>query len=116
MGKTIEIIILVVLIIITAFFYTKERKKAYLIAKDADERIKKQKEAEAASKVILTVKIDGMMCEKCSQRITEGLSKFGEIAVNLQEKTATITSGEMQDVVEIENTVNELGFTFIGVE
>ena len=116
MAKTIEIIVLVVLIAVTAFFYIKERKKAYLSAKEADENIKKQKEAEAATKVMLTVKIDGMMCEKCAARVTEGLSKFGEISIDLNEKTATIVSDEMQDVVEIENTVNELGYTFQGVE
>ena len=116
MEKTIEIIILVILIAITAFFYIKERKKAYLSAKQADENIKKQKEAEASAKVVLTVKIDGMMCEKCAARVTEGLSKFGEISINLEEKTATIISNEMQDVVEIENTVNELGYKFEGVE
>lgn len=116
MAKTIEIIILVILIAVTAFFYIKERKKAYLSAKEADENIKKQKEAEAAAKVVLTVKIDGMMCQKCAARVTEGLAKFGEITINLEAKTATIISDEMQDVVEIENTVNELGYKFEGVE
>jgi len=116
MPKTVRIIVLVVLIAITAFFYVKERKKAYLSAKEADEKIKKQKEAEEAAKVVLTVKIDGMMCEKCAARVTEGLGKFGEISINLTEKTATIVSDEMQDVQEIENTVNELGYSFQGVE
>ena len=115
-GKMIRIVILIVLIAVTAYFYVKERKKAYLLAKEADEKIRKQKEAAAAAKVVLTVKIDGMMCEKCAARVTEGLSKFGEISINSEEKTATIVSDEMQDVVEIENTVNELGYTFMGVE
>ncbi len=110
------VLILVILIAVTAFFYIKERKKAYLSAKEADENIKKQKEAEAAAKVVLTVKIDGMMCQKCAARVTEGLAKFGEITINLEAKTATIISDEMQDVVEIENTVNELGYKFEGVE
>ena len=115
-GKIIRIIILIVLIIVTAYFYVKERKKAYLLAKEADEKIKKQKEAQEAAKVVLTVKIDGMMCEKCAARVTEGLAKFGDITIDLEAKTATIVSDEMQDVVEIENTVNELGYKFEGVE
>ncbi len=114
--KIVRIVLLVVLILVTAYFYVKERKKAYLIAKEQDEMIKKQKEAEVAAKVVLTVKIDGMMCEKCAARVTEGLKKFGDITINLEEKTATIVSDEMQDVVEIENTVNELGYKFEGVE
>ncbi len=114
--KTVEIIVLVVLIVITAFFYVKERKKAYLIAKETDENIRKQKEAIEASKIVLTVKIEGMMCEKCASRVSEGLGKFGEVSVNLEEKTATIISSEMQDIVEIEETVNELGYKYLGVE
>ena len=114
--KLVRIAILIVLICVTAFFYVKERNKARRIAKEQDEFIKKQKEAEAKAKIVLTVKIDGMMCQKCAARVTEGLGKFGEITINLEEKTATIISSEMQDVVEIEETVNELGYKFEGVE
>lgn len=114
--KIVRIAILIVLIAVTTFYYIKARKQAYLAAKEADENIKKQKEAMEAAKVVLTVKIEGMMCEKCAARVTEVLSKFGEISIDLNEKTATIVSDEMQDVVEIENTVNELGYTFQGVE
>ena len=114
--KIVRIVVLIILICVTAFFYVKERNKARRIAKEQDAMIKKQREAEEKAKIVLTVKIDGMMCEKCAARVKEGLSNFGEISINLEEKTATIISSEMQDVVEIENTVNELGYKFEGVE
>ncbi len=114
--KTIRIIVLVILIAVTAYFYLKERKKAYLLAKEADEKTKAQREAEAKAKIVLTVKIEGMMCQKCASRVTEALEKFGEITIDLENGTATIVSDEMQDVVEIESTVNELGYKFEGIQ
>ena len=110
-GRIIEIIVLIVLIVICAYYYVKARKEAYLNAKAMDEQLKKEK-----SKVFTTVKIDGMMCEKCASRVTEALSNFGEVSINLEEKTATIISDETLDIAEIESTVNELGFKFEGAE
>lgn len=112
-GRTIEIIVLIVLIAITSYFYVKARKEAYQAAKLADEKAKTAKEEKTA--FILTVKIDGMMCEKCAKRVTEGLSKFGEVTINLEEKTAQISSEELSDPVEVENAVTELGYKFEGI-
>lgn len=114
--KIIRIIVLVILIAVTAYFYLKERKKAFLLAQEEDKKAKAQKEAEDKAKIVLTVKIEGMMCQKCASRVTGALKKFGEITIDLENGTATIISDEMQDVVEIENTVNELGYKFEGIQ
>lgn len=110
-GRIIEIIILVILIVITAYFYVKARKEAYETAKKADEEAKKLKDA----KFVLTVKADGMMCEKCAARVTQALSPLGEVSVNLTEKTITITSDELADAVEVEKIITELGYKFEGI-
>ena len=108
-GRIIEIAVLLVLLAITTHFYIKARKEAYLAAKAEDA----QKNEEV--KIILTVKIDGMMCDKCAARVTEGLSKFGEVTIDLEEKTATIISNELLDETEIEAAVTELGYKFEGI-
>ncbi len=111
LGRIIEIIILVILIAITAYFYVKARKESFEAARRADEEAKKLKEA----KFILTAKVDGMMCEKCASRVTQALSSLGEVAVNLKEKTVTITSDELTDAVEVEGIITELGYKFEGI-
>ena len=113
-GRIIEIIVLIVLIIITALAYIKARKEAYLAAKAQDEKAKSDINEE--TKIVLVVKIDGMMCEKCAARVTEALNKYGEIEINLEEKTATITADTLPDTEEIKEVVTELGYTFLGIE
>lgn len=116
MPRTIEIPILIVLIIITAYFYFKERKKSYLAAKAIDEQKKNEEEAQKESKIILTVTIDGMMCEKCAQRVKEALGKFGEVNVSLENKCAEITSEELPDAEEVKDIITNLGYTVTKVE
>lgn len=111
LGRIIEIIVLVILIAITAYFYVKARKESYEAAKKADEEAKKLKDAKFA----LAVKVDGMMCEKCASRVVQALSNLGEVSVNLDEKTVTITSDELADAVEVENIITELGYKFEGI-
>ena len=106
-GRTIEIIVLVVLIAVTAYFWNKSKKQA---------EAQKKSEPQGELKIIQTVKIDGMMCPKCSAKVTEALSKFGSVEVNLEEKSATITGSELADPSEIEAVVTELGFKFMGME
>ncbi len=108
-GRIIEIAVLLVLLGITTHFYIKARKEAYLAAK-AEDDVKNEE-----VKIILTVKIDGMMCDKCATRVREGLSKFGEVTIDLEEKTATIISNELLDETELEANITELGYKFEGV-
>ena len=106
-GRTIEIIVLIVLIAVTAYFWNKSKKQA---------EAQKKSEPQGELKIIQTAKIDGMMCQKCAAKVTEALSKFGTVEVNLEEKTATITGSELADPTEIEALVTELGFKFMGME
>lgn len=115
MPRYIEIPLLIVLIIITAYFYIKERKKSYNAAKKIDEEIKQQKEQEV-SKMVLTVKINGMMCEKCAERVTNALNKYGNVKINLEAKEAIIECDSLPDTAEIEEIVNGLGYEFKGIE
>lgn len=108
MSKIIEVIVLVVLIAVTYHFYKKSKAQA-----DAQKVTDETKEE--ISNYILTVKIEGMMCDKCAARVTEGLSEFGTITINLDEKTATIESDELADAVAVEEKINELGYKFEGV-
>lgn len=108
-GRIIEIIVLVILIAITAFFYAKARKEAFEAARKEDEARKNQKEE--AVKFVLTMKVDGMMCEKCASRVNDALSGFGEININLEEKAVTILSEELVDANEIKKIITELGYT-----
>ncbi len=114
MWRKIEIVVLLVLIAITAVAYIKARKESYKAAKAMDEKLKNEKTEE--TKIILTATIDGMMCEKCAARVTEGLSKYGEVKINLEEKTATITADELPDAEEVKNTITELGYTVLNIE
>ena len=112
LGRVIEIIVLVVLIAITSYFYIKARKESYEAAKKEDEARAKQEQV----KFVLTLKVDGMMCEKCASRVRDALSKFGEIKISLEEKTVTIISDELNDASEIEGIITELGYTVEGIE
>ena len=114
MWRKIEIIVLLVLIAITAVAYIKARKESYKAAKAMDEKLKNEKAEE--TKIILTATIDGMMCEKCAARVTEALSKYGSVEINLDEKTATITANELPDTEEVKSTITELGYTVLNIE
>jgi len=107
MYRKIEIPILIVLIAITAYFYIKERKKAYQAAKALDEAAKKEAEE---TKFTLTAHINGMMCEKCAAKVKNALDKYGEVSVDLEAKTASVTSSELPDAEAIKTAVEELGF------
>lgn len=112
MGRTIEVIVLLILIAITSYYYVKARKESYEKAKEADAKEKIQNDD---VRFVITAKIEGMMCERCASRVTENLCKFGDVKIDLVAKTATITSDSLVDVVELENTINELGFKFEGI-
>ena len=107
MTKAIELIVLIALICVTYYFYKKSKAQA-----DAQKTNEKNEEI---SKYILTVKIEGMMCGKCAARVTEGLSQFGTVTINLEEKTASIESDELADAVAVEEKINELGYKFEGI-
>jgi len=113
MPREIEIPILIVLIIITGYFYIKERKKSYEAAKALDEKLKAEKEE---TEFLITAHIEGMMCEKCASKVKEALLPFGEIAVDIEEKTATVKAKELPDAEEIKATIEKLGYSVTHIE
>lgn len=113
MPREIEIPILIVLIIITGYFYIKERKKSYEAAKALDEKMKAEKEE---TEFLITAHIEGMMCEKCASKVMEALLPFGEITVDIEEKTATVKSKELPDAEEIKAAIEKLGYSVTNIE
>lgn len=63
----------------------------------------------------IIIKIEGMSCSHCAKRVEENLKKIDDIKsvkVNLDKKIATITYKNNIEINELENIINELGFTF----
>ena len=111
--RSIEIPILVVLIAITAYFYIKARKKSYQAAKALDEAAKANAEETTFT---LTAHVNGMMCEKCAAKVKGALESFGEVSVNLEEKTASVTANELPDAEAMKKAIEELGFEVTEIE
>ena len=111
--RSIEIPILVVLIAVTAYFYIKERKKSYLAAKAIDDAKKAEKEE---TQFTLTAHITGMMCEKCAAKVKGALEALGEVSVDLENKTASVTANELPDAEAMKKAVEDLGFEVTEIE
>lgn len=65
------------------------------------------------------IEISGMSCAHCASRVETSLSKLPnvkKVTVDLSSKTATITSSKELDIKEVQNTVEDLGYTFIKVK
>lgn len=62
---------------------------------------------------MITLKVEGMHCEGCVKRVTEGLAKAGMTAsVSLEEKIVTIDGEESIREKAIEE-IEDLGFEVI---
>ena len=57
-----------------------------------------------------TVKINGMMCEKCENKVKEALSKFAKVESVSHDNGEAVLSNVNVDNTVIENTVADLGF------
>lgn len=66
-----------------------------------------------------TVRIGGMSCEHCKARVEKGLGELKEVKsveVNLENKTALIVLKKELSEDVIKNTIEDLGFSYEGVE
>ena len=66
-----------------------------------------------------TIKIGGMSCNHCKNRVETALKKLSEVKsveVNLEDKTALIVLKKDLSNEIIKNTIECLGFSFVGVE
>ena len=66
----------------------------------------------------VTVHIDGMHCQNCRVRIENHLNEMDGIVakVNLNKKAATISVYKDVDDLEIQNTIEKLGYTVVSME
>ena len=66
----------------------------------------------------VTVHIDGMHCQNCRVRIENHLNEMDGIVakVNLNKKTAAISIYKDIDDLEIQNTIEKLGYTVVSME
>ena len=66
----------------------------------------------------VTVHIDGMHCQNCRVRIENHLNEMDGIVakVNLNKKTAAISVYKDVDDLEIQNTIEKLGYTVVSME
>lgn len=56
------------------------------------------------------IKINGMMCEKCENKVKEALSKISTVkSVSRDAKEAVIVDAKVDNTV-LKNTVEDLGF------
>ena len=66
----------------------------------------------------VTVHIDGMHCQNCRVRIENHLNEMDGIVakVNLNKKAAAISVYKDVDDLEIQNTIEKLGYTVVSME
>ena len=67
----------------------------------------------------VVVKIEGMSCAHCAKSVEEGIKKIEgvkSVKVDLENKNATITYKDEIDLDQVKATVEELEYTFVGVE
>ena len=65
----------------------------------------------------ITIKIDGMSCEHCSNRIENMLKKIEnikEVSVNLKNKEVII-NGESIDINKIKEKIEDLGYSVVDI-
>jgi len=65
------------------------------------------------------IKIDGMKCSGCANRVTNTLKAIKgikKVSVSLDDKCATITYKKELDNELITNSINELGFKVVDIE
>lgn len=61
------------------------------------------------------IKIEGMMCEKCENKVKEALSKLGTVeSVSKDSKEAILTNTNTNNTL-IKNTIDDLGFEVIEI-
>ena len=66
-----------------------------------------------------TVCIDGMSCNHCKMSVEKGLGALDgvtDVTVSLADKTATVTATTDIHALPLEQTINDLGFTYQGIQ
>lgn len=66
----------------------------------------------------IVIKVNGMSCEHCAKAVTAGLKKIDgvkSVKVSLKDNKVTINHKKDLDISLVENTINDLGYKYIGV-
>ncbi len=62
-----------------------------------------------------TIKIEGMACQHCAASVTEALSAFGNVTVDLELKEAYLVTDADLDQATIQDTIDGIGFEFVSM-
>ena len=67
----------------------------------------------------IIIKVDGMKCNHCASKVQTELNKINgvkSVKVNLESKKVTIKYKKDIDLDNIRSVIDNLGYSFIGVE
>ena len=70
------------------------------------------------NKMKTTIKIEGMSCEHCANKVKTTLEKIenkSKIKVNLSKKEATITSNKKLDIKLLKEEIENLDYNFVDI-
>lgn len=116
--QTLLIIVILVLILILAIRTSIKHMKGEgdCCGGPKEKPIKKKISGPVLREV--TVHIDGMHCQNCRVRIENHLNEMDGIVakVNLNKKAAAISVYKDVDDLEIQNTIEKLGYTVVSME
>ncbi|MDD4688703.1 MAG: heavy metal-associated domain-containing protein [Eubacteriales bacterium] len=59
--------------------------------------------------------VDGMSCGHCTAAVKEALSVYGDVIVDLETKTATVTTDAAIDANEVKGKIEDIGFDFVSM-
>ncbi len=115
---TIIVVALLILIVVFAIFSGRKHFKGEggcCGGSDEKPEKKKIKEPVVAKKIIT---IDGMHCEHCVNSVTKHINKIDGVAakVSLKKKTATVIMSRDISNQELQNAVENAGFTIVQIE
>lgn len=60
----------------------------------------------------ITIHVEGMMCEHCAKRVSDGLKKekgVSDAVVSLEQKSVTVTGKKLEEA-HLKSVINALGY------
>ncbi len=78
--------------------------------KEMFEFLKKKKPDIESETTFVTLHVEGMMCEHCAARVKKALEPFGDAAVNLDEKSVTVTAAPNFNLDAAKKAIEDAGY------
>ena len=96
---------------------TDKEREAVLQSNEYTENVTAQ-EVQKEEMIMITMKINGMMCPHCQAAVKKALEAFEGVSadVNLEEKAAYISASGEVDKEALKNAVVEAGYEVVSVE